>query len=106
MSQPQVVNLLDDQPSDRQPGDLDEHEDWWVERQEALEASGYMLRPRYRPGWIPSWRGTNKFPLDLEDGQRVLVSPVYAFWLYVFKDFFRCAWVWTQLEFLMGDLLC
>ncbi|KAN0128834.1 Protein kinase-like domain containing protein [Lactarius tabidus] len=69
MSQ-QFVDFLDG-PPESQPGDLDEREVWWIERQEALEASGYMLRPRYRPGWIPSWRSTNKFPLDVEDGQRV-----------------------------------
>ncbi|KAF8263952.1 hypothetical protein EI94DRAFT_1739590, partial [Lactarius quietus] len=28
-----------------------ELETWWVERQVALEAVGYMLRPRYRHGW-------------------------------------------------------
>jgi hypothetical protein len=65
------IDFLDDQPPGRQPGDLDERETWWAERQEALEAAGYMLRPRYRPGWIPSWRGTNKFYLDVEDGQSI-----------------------------------
>lgn len=79
MSQQQATHFLDDQPPGRQPGDLDEGEVWWVERQEALEASGYMLRPRYQPGWIPSWRGTNKFPLDVEDGQRIRVSPFLCF---------------------------
>ncbi|KAL7282051.1 hypothetical protein ACG7TL_003518 [Trametes sanguinea] len=29
----------------------------WRDRQEALESCGYMLRPRLRPGWKPSWRG-------------------------------------------------
>ncbi|KAI0244942.1 kinase-like domain-containing protein, partial [Lactifluus subvellereus] len=44
-------------------------ETWWVEHQQALEAAGYMLRPRYRPGWKPSWVGTNKSYFDVEDGQ-------------------------------------
>lgn len=70
---------LDDQLSGSQPGDLDEHEIWWAERQEALEVIGYMLRPRYRPGWIPSWRGTDKFYLDAEDGQNVRVSVFNTF---------------------------
>ncbi|KIJ37060.1 hypothetical protein M422DRAFT_260449 [Sphaerobolus stellatus SS14] len=26
-----------------------------------------MLRPRYRPGWVASWIGTKKSPLDCED---------------------------------------
>ncbi|KAN0140579.1 Protein kinase-like domain containing protein [Lactarius tabidus] len=71
MSQQDFIDFLDDQPPGRQPGDLDERETWWLERQEALEAAGYMLRPRYRPGWIPSWRGTNKFYLDVEDGPSI-----------------------------------
>ena len=64
---------IDNRPPGRQPGDRNALETWWVERQEALEAVGYMLRPRYRPGWIPSWRGTNKFYLDAEDGPSVWV---------------------------------
>jgi len=50
-------------------GELRGPEIWWVERQEALERAGYMLRPRYRPGWKPSWVGTNKHFLGFEDGQ-------------------------------------
>uniref|UniRef100_D8PUI8 Protein kinase domain-containing protein n=1 Tax=Schizophyllum commune (strain H4-8 / FGSC 9210) TaxID=578458 RepID=D8PUI8_SCHCM len=30
-------------------------ERWWVDHQPWLEGHGYMLRPRYRPGWTPSW---------------------------------------------------
>jgi hypothetical protein len=36
-----------------------------------------MLRPRFRPCWQPSWTGTNKPFLDLENGNSVKVS-VYA----------------------------
>ncbi|GBE79197.1 hypothetical protein SCP_0203940 [Sparassis crispa] len=39
----------------------------WRDRQQFLEAHGYMLRPRYRPGWIPSWRATGGDPMDFED---------------------------------------
>jgi len=67
MSQQLFIEFLDNQPG-RQPGDLDELEIWWAERQEALEAVGYMLRPRYRPGWIPSWRGTKQPYFTVEDG--------------------------------------
>ncbi|KAM5532635.1 hypothetical protein V8D89_013679 [Ganoderma adspersum] len=28
----------------------------WRDRQPYLESRGYLLRPRYRPGWMPSWR--------------------------------------------------
>ncbi|KAH9057291.1 kinase-like domain-containing protein [Lactarius vividus] len=71
MSQQPFINILDNRPPGRQPGDLNELEIWWADHQEALEAAGYMLRPRYRPGWTPSWRGTNKFYLYVEDGLSV-----------------------------------
>ncbi|KAH9959175.1 kinase-like domain-containing protein, partial [Russula dissimulans] len=51
------------------PGDIGKNEKWWVERQEALERAGYLLRPRYRPGWEPSWTSTKKSYLDFEDGK-------------------------------------
>lgn len=77
MSQ-QHIDFLDDEQPGVQPGDLRRGEVWWVERQEALEAAGYMLRARYRPGWIPSWHGTNKFFLDAEDGPSIRVSSFYS----------------------------
>ncbi|KAL1937550.1 hypothetical protein VTO73DRAFT_13045 [Trametes versicolor] len=47
---------------------LTDEEVYWRDRQRFLESQGYMLRPRYRPDWTPSWRG--KPPdavLDAED---------------------------------------
>ena len=38
-----------------QPGDIDELERCWVDRQVAIKQAGYMLLSRYRPGWRPSW---------------------------------------------------
>ena len=70
----QYIPFLDDPIPGRQPGGIGGNEIWWVERQEALERAGYMLRPRYRPGWQPSWTGTNKDFYDFEDGQSVVVS--------------------------------
>ena len=70
----QYIPFLDDPIPGRQPGGIGETEKWWVERQEALERAGYMLRPRYRPGWQPSWTGTGKFYLYFEDGQSITVS--------------------------------
>ena len=29
---------------------------FWKRRQQLLQSHGYMLRPRYRPDWIPSWK--------------------------------------------------
>ncbi|KAL6306741.1 hypothetical protein BKA93DRAFT_772601 [Sparassis latifolia] len=39
----------------------------WRDRQQFLETRGYMLRPRYHPGWTPSWFGTGKHPIFFED---------------------------------------
>lgn len=47
---------------------------WWAERQQILENAGYMLRPRYRPGWSPSWITTGKHYFNSEDGQIQSVS--------------------------------
>lgn len=57
-----------------QAGELNRLEKQWANRQTALEEAGYMLRPRYRPGWQPSWIGTNRFFLNLEDGKAQAVS--------------------------------
>jgi len=54
---------------DLQAGELTRLEEQWANRQATLEKAGYMLRQRYRPGWKPSWIGTSKFFMDVEDGQ-------------------------------------
>lgn len=68
------IDFLDNPDPGKEPGDLGQHEEWWVERQQALEQAGYMLRPRYRPGWKRSWAETDKFCLSFEDGQLLMVS--------------------------------
>jgi len=46
-------------------------EEWWVDRYEFLKEKGYMLRPRYRPGWKPSYkRYDNAF--NFEDGHYLM----------------------------------
>ncbi|RDX53006.1 hypothetical protein OH76DRAFT_62200 [Lentinus brumalis] len=35
---------------------LRSYETYWVGKQELFVSKGYTLRPRYRPGWVPSWR--------------------------------------------------
>lgn len=47
--------------------DLTDGEKWWRDRSDLFEQHGYMLRPRFRPGWKPSWLGTNLHPLSCED---------------------------------------
>ena len=106
MSQQQITGSLAYRPPESRPGDLGEHEIWWAEHQEALEAAGYLLRSRYRPNWIPSWRGTDKFYRRCEDGQSTQVSALHAFLVALPTNLLRCAWVWTQLESLMGGLWC
>lgn len=71
MSQPYPDFL--DKPSGWR-GEVGGPEIWWVERQEALEQAGYMLRPRYRTGWKPSWVTTGKHYSKVEDGQSLSVS--------------------------------
>ncbi|KZT13120.1 uncharacterized protein LAESUDRAFT_690312 [Laetiporus sulphureus 93-53] len=53
--------------ADRLYSSLRSWEKGWVDRQPFLESRGYMLRPRYRPGWVPSWRGTDEYPWLFED---------------------------------------
>lgn len=49
----------DIQPTGEQDifAELHGEELYWRDRQHFLESHGYQLRPRYRPDWIPSWRG-------------------------------------------------
>jgi len=53
----------------RKPGDLLPSEIWWRDRQPWLQDKGYILRPRFRPGWVPSWSGNKKPWSSSEDGQ-------------------------------------
>lgn len=47
--------------------DIKLHEAWWKDRYHILEEHGYEVRPRFRPGWKPSWRGTDFNPILMED---------------------------------------
>ncbi|THU86957.1 hypothetical protein K435DRAFT_842728 [Dendrothele bispora CBS 962.96] len=56
-------------PADFDPGALRPHEIWWRDNYEWIKQQGYLLRSRYSPGWIPSWRGTgNTFNFQFADG--------------------------------------
>ncbi|TRM59175.1 hypothetical protein BD626DRAFT_572768 [Schizophyllum amplum] len=48
--------------------ELWDEEKWWIARRPWLASLGYKLRPRYQPGWKPSWYGTNRLRLTAEDG--------------------------------------
>ena len=47
---------------------------FWVYHQPWLEQQGYSLRPRFHPDWVPSWLGTDIWPLDTDDGVPIHVS--------------------------------
>lgn len=56
--------------SDSQYSTLTEIEQGWQEASEYLKMKGYMLRPRYRKDWQPSWRqpgNEGKHPQEFED---------------------------------------
>ncbi|KAH9935119.1 kinase-like protein [Epithele typhae] len=43
----------------------------WRDRARYLLEHGYVLRPRYQPGWTPSWLGTNRNPFFCEDAAMI-----------------------------------
>lgn len=53
---------------------LSNAEQKWKNRGEMLEQEGYILRPRLRPDWTPSWLESGKHPLECEDGERLPVD--------------------------------
>jgi hypothetical protein len=95
MSEP-AENWVTNPLAGYEPGQLGEMETWWVERQKALELAGYMLRPRYRPDWKPSWIGTNKNFLGCEDGQPQSVS-IYSRLQVTVLTTLSVVWSWMQL---------
>ncbi|KAF8508794.1 kinase-like domain-containing protein [Gautieria morchelliformis] len=40
---------------------------FWADQYRWLESQGYLLRPRYHPNWIPTWKRTKKYVTDCED---------------------------------------
>ena len=55
------------------PEELDPREVWWRDRYKTLSDHGYLLRPRYSPQWVPSWKTLNKNWKDCEDSKRIEV---------------------------------
>ena len=55
-------------------GGLFEEDFFWREHQRWLADAGYMLRPRYRDDWQPSWLESGKATYQCEDGKSILVS--------------------------------
>ena len=55
--------------------DLSVVEGRWAEDYDYLLSHGYQLRPRFHPGWTPSWRGTDLVPVACEDHIAHFVRP-------------------------------
>ncbi|KAJ3914612.1 kinase-like domain-containing protein [Lentinula edodes] len=66
----QVIGPLRQRPRRSDPDGLDESEEWWIGHFEYLKERGYMMRPRYRPGWQPSYIPGSFGSLYAEDAQR------------------------------------
>ena len=71
--------LMASQQTDISEGALFSLEKFWRDRYEWLQHSGYSLRPRYKPNWIPSWRGTDKSYYECEDGVVLWVSLIHVY---------------------------
>ncbi|KAI0725479.1 hypothetical protein C8Q72DRAFT_999472 [Fomitopsis betulina] len=61
------------EPQGSWKGELKPEEVWWRDRYEWLKGQGYVLRSRYRPDWIPSWKTKHKPYWKCDDGQAILV---------------------------------
>ncbi|KZT63088.1 hypothetical protein DAEQUDRAFT_815840 [Daedalea quercina L-15889] len=61
------------EPKGPSKGELKAEEYWWRDRQKWLEKQDYMLRSRYKPDWVPSWKAVHKPYWKCEDGQAIMV---------------------------------
>lgn len=63
-----------DVPAPLDVNQLAPNEIWWSQHFDWLKDRGYLLRPRYAPNWVPSWKGTKKDRFVCEDGNVPMVS--------------------------------
>ncbi|KAJ3856534.1 hypothetical protein EV368DRAFT_32205 [Lentinula lateritia] len=61
-----ALEFPDESPDNEE---LWEFEIFWRDHYDWLKNRGYLLRPRYRPGWVASWIGTTKEAFRCEDNQ-------------------------------------
>ncbi|KAI0693498.1 kinase-like domain-containing protein [Cytidiella melzeri] len=47
----------------------------WVAKSDFLYSKGYLLRPRYLDGWVPSWEKTGQRPQQCEDFHNLPLRP-------------------------------
>ena len=83
------------------PEELDPREVWWRDRYERLNNHGYLLRPRYSPQWVPSWKTSNRDWRDSEDGKRLEVRKVSSYRWYLSTCRPSMAKLLMRLEFRM-----
>ncbi|KAI0745240.1 kinase-like domain-containing protein, partial [Earliella scabrosa] len=57
-------------------GGIFKTEYFWRDHQRWLADAGYMLRPRYREDWVPSWLGSGQETYRVEDGELARSLPV------------------------------
>jgi hypothetical protein len=62
----------------REIGMLFRNEEGWRDQYYVIYDRGYALRPRYRPNWVPSWKGLGKDFFAMEDGQPSIVSTLFS----------------------------
>ncbi|KDQ55744.1 hypothetical protein JAAARDRAFT_133573 [Jaapia argillacea MUCL 33604] len=55
------------------------YETYWRDHQKWLADQGYLLRPRYMPDWVPSWRTSKKHRYFCEDFYHFQVSQFRQF---------------------------
>nr|GAT59158.1 predicted protein [Mycena chlorophos] len=56
---------------------LSKHEIYWRDRYDWLKECGYELRPRFRPGWTPSWQtDSNRLASLSEDGWSLMSGAI------------------------------
>lgn len=51
----------------------------WAAQFDFLKSRGYLLRPRYRPGWVPSWPPE----VDISSGWEDALSARVGFDIYL-----------------------
>ncbi|KAG8713714.1 hypothetical protein FRC08_012905 [Ceratobasidium sp. 394] len=67
---PPPLTVLTEEPSDDRAV-LTPAEEAWSAHQDYLEYNGFVLRPRLRRGWKPSWLGQSDDPSECEDSIRI-----------------------------------
>ena len=58
---------------------LNSQEIKWRDIYHFLRSRGLELRPRFNPGWIPSWLGTDREEWNSEDGIMAIVNHLDCF---------------------------